>query len=180
MAVPVLAQPSQKPTVSVFMFEARVRSFAPAIEAIISLSEDQKKQLAQAYDEAFGGPAARLAGSVLQDMNASVAQRQMASTTMLQAQASFRAKSRTIFTDQQRDLVDRVYAAFNRVYAQAQDEMVKLITGGFAKELDTLLTPEQKQAMAKRQAELDAAKPKPATTEQPGAKPGDGQPGKAN
>jgi hypothetical protein len=181
ITVPAFAQKGPGTTVSLSMFEARVRAFAPGVEAIITLSDDQKKKLGGIYDEVFGTPAVRLASSVLEDINASVGQRQMAAATVQQAQAAFRAKSRTVFTGAQRELIDRVYATFSHVSEQAEANYVKEMTGNLAKELDKILTPEQKQAMAKRQAEqAAAAKPKAATPEPPGAPAPGGQPGKPN
>ena len=177
---PALAQDSKATTVSLFIFEARVRSFAPGLEATISLSEEQRTKLGGVYDGVFGTPAVRLANSVLQDMNASIAQRQTATAIVLQAQADFRTQSRAVFTDQQRELIDKVYAAFNRVYEQAQEQLAKEVTGNFGKELEQILTPEQKQAMEKQRAELEAAKSQPATIEPAGGKPDEAQPGKTN
>jgi hypothetical protein len=175
---PVLGQESKATTVSLFIFEARVRSFAPGLEATISLSEDQRTKLGGIYDGVFGTPAVRLANSVLQDTNASLAQRQTATAIVLQAQADFRTQSRAVFTDPQRELIDRVYAAFNRVYERAQEQLVKEVTGNFGKELEQILTSEQKQAMEKHRAELEAAKSQPAATEPAGGKPNEAQPGK--
>lgn len=169
LAGPLLAQQAPGKTVSLFIFESRLRSFAPGLEAVISLNDEQKKKLGGAYDEVFGTSSVRLASSVLQDMNASLGQRRMASATMVQAQAAFRAKSRAIFSDPQRELIDKVYEAFNRIYQQAQEEVVKQITASFSKELEKLLTPEQKAAMAKSKAEIEAAQAKPAAGTPPAA-----------
>lgn len=156
LVVPASTQEDSAPQITLSIFEARVRSFAPGIDAIISLTDEQKKQLAGIYSEVFGTTGVRLADMVLQDSSASVAQRQMATATVLQAQADFRARSRSVFTEEQRQLIDKIYEVFNRVYEAAQEAMVKEVTAGFAGELDRLLTPEQKQAMADSRAEIEA------------------------
>jgi hypothetical protein len=152
------AQETAQTTVGLWIFDAQVRSFAPGIDAVISLSEEQKKQLADLYAEVMATNAVLLANMVLQDTRTSFAQRQVATATIQQAQAALRAGSRNVFTEAQRELVDRVYAAFSRVHQAAQQEMVRKVTAGFAEELGEILTAEQKQAMEKRQAELEEAR----------------------
>lgn len=148
--------------VTVFIFEARIRSFAPGIEAAITLSEEQKKQLSVAYNEVFGTNAVRLAKLVLMDEGATVVQRQLASATMAQAEVEFRAKSREIFTEEQRATIDKVYEAFNRVYQTAEQAFVAEVTKSFRAELDNILTEEQKKAVEARRAEIEAARAKAA------------------
>lgn len=165
------SQQPQGKTIPIFIFDARIRSFAPGIEALISLSDEQKKMLATAYSEAFGTPAVRLANSILQDSSVSVAQRQLATTTVLQAQGIFRTKSRAIFTAKQCELIDQVYDAFGRIFKKAQDDVSMQIKDDFNRDLGKLLTPEQKQAVDNKAAEVAAAQDKPAATDQPSTPP---------
>lgn len=148
-------QPAQ--TISLYIFEARVRSFSPGIDAVVDLSEEQKTKLGEVYSAIFGTNAALLANLVLQDSNASVVQRQIARATVLQAQAEFRSKSREVFTEEQRALIDKVYEAFSNVYKAAEEAMLQEVKGGLAAQLEGILTPEQKQAMEKRKAEIESA-----------------------
>jgi len=152
-----VGQETAQRQVHVSMFEAQVRSFAPGIDAIIGLTDDQAKLLAAAYRGAFETSGVNLANMVLRDNNTTLAQRQMATATLQQAQATFRAQGRAIFTEEQRQLIDKVYASFASVQETAQKEMVAKITTGFAKELDGILTPEQKQAMQKAKAQIEEA-----------------------
>ena len=165
------AQETEGRKIALWIFEARIRSFAPGIDAAITVSDEQKTQLGGIYAEVFETNAVALANMVLQDSNTSFAQRQVATATIQQAQAEFRTRSRSVFTEAQRTLIDEVYAAFNRVYQAAQEEMVTKVTAGFAGELDQLLSAEQKQAVAKSKAEIVEAKRKAAGEETGGEPP---------
>ena len=151
------AQETAKRQVSLWIFDARIRSFAPGLDAAIGLTGDQAKQLAAAYAEVFNTNAAALANMVLEDDGPSMAQRQMATATLQQAQAAFQMKGRTIFTEKQRGLIDKVYASFARVHDAAQQAMVQKVTADFAKELDAMLTPEQKDAVKQARAAIEEA-----------------------
>jgi len=165
------AQEPEGRKIALWIFEARIRSFAPGIDAVITVSDEQKTQLGEIYTEIFGTNAVALANMVLQDSNTSFAQRQVATAAIQQAQAEFRTKSRSVFTEAQRALIDEVYTAFNRVYQAAQEEMVTKVTAGFAGALDQLLSAEQKQAMAKSKAEIEEAMRKAADGQTEGEPP---------
>lgn len=150
----------------------QVNALAPGIDAAVAVTPEQANALAAAYREVFQSSAVTLANLVLQDGNTSMAQRQAAAATLQQAQTLFQNGARAVFTPAQRQLVDKVQAAYGKVYDAAQAQMVTAVKTKFSADLDTILTPEQKAAMLKARAEIEAAnkkaqQPKPAATPAP-------------
>jgi len=138
----------------------QVNAVAPGIDAAVAVTPEQANALAAAYREVFQSSAITLANMVLQDSNTTMAQRQVAAAALQQAQAQFQARGRAIFTVPQRALVDKVQAAYNKAYEAAQAQMVTAVKTKFSADLDTILTPEQKAAMLKARADIEAANKK--------------------
>lgn len=157
VAGPLLAADTPQPQVVLTIMSQQINSFAPGVDAAVGLSNDQAKQLAVAYSEVFNSSAVALANMVLQDGNASGAQRQAASATLQQAQLLFQARGRAVLTPAQAQLVDKIQASFSKVFAAAQAQMNTTIKTNFGAELEILLSPEQKQAMYKARAAIEAA-----------------------
>lgn len=153
----------------------QVNAVAPGIDAAVALTPEQANALAAAYREVFQSSAVTLANMVLQDGNTTMAQRQMAAATLQQAQALFQARARAVFTVAQRQLVDKVQAAYGKVFDAAQEQMATTVKTKFSAELDTILTPEQKAAMLKARAEIEAANKK-AQEQKPAATPAPAKP----
>jgi len=145
-----------------WIFEAPVRAAAPGIEAILTLTEDQKKRIGEVYLECYGTNEANLAFAVLRSKQSTLAQRESAAAILRNVQENFRSKAREIFTEEQRALIDKVYDAYNEVYKAAQAEMITKVKAAFSERLDKILTPEQKSAMKKAEAAVKAASEKPA------------------
>ncbi|MEN6664669.1 MAG: hypothetical protein ABFD85_11825 [Phycisphaerae bacterium] len=150
------AAPPQQQIVLTIM-TPQINSFAPGIDAAVGLTPEQANQLATAYREVFNSSAVVLSNLVLQDATSTPAQRQAAQATLQQAQNLFAAKGRAVLTPQQTKLVDTTQAAFTRIYGAAQTQMIEAVKTNFGKELETLLTAEQKAAMMKARAEIEAA-----------------------
>lgn len=170
---PAQQQPAQRQIVLTIM-SSEVNNFAPGIDASVKLSQEQANQLAAAYREVYQGAAVILANMVLQDNGSSMDQRRVAQFTLQQAQQLFQAKARAVFTEPQQQLIDKVQAAFTKIFEKAQAEFQARLKADFNAQLDTLLSPEQKQAMmvarkaiedAQRKAaeQQKAATPAPAT-----------------
>lgn len=153
------AAPPQQQIVLTIM-TPQINSFAPGIDAAVGLTPEQANQLAAAYREVFNSSAVVLSNLVLQDATSTPAQRQAAQATLQQAQNLFAAKGRAVLTPQQAKLVDTTQAAFTRILNAAQAQMVEAVKTNFGKELETILTAEQKAAMMKARAEIEAANKK--------------------
>ncbi|MEN6301461.1 MAG: hypothetical protein ABFE07_27595 [Armatimonadia bacterium] len=153
------AAPPQQQIVLTIM-TPQINSFAPGIDAAVGLTPEQANQLATAYREVFNSSAVVLSNLVLQDATSTPAQRQAAQATLQQAQNLFAVKGRAVLTPQQTKLVDTTQAAFTRILNAAQTQMVEAVKTNFGKELETLLTAEQKAAMMKARAEIEAANKK--------------------
>lgn len=150
------AAPPQQQIVLTIM-TPQINSFAPGIDAAVGLTPEQANQLAAAYREVFNSSAVVLSNLVLQDATSTPAQRQAAQATLQQAQGLFGARGRAVFTPQQTQLVDKTQVAFTRIYNAAQTQMVAAVKANFNTELETILTAEQKAAMLKARAEIEAA-----------------------
>lgn len=153
-------QPSAKKQgkVSLWIFDARVRAAAPGIDRVIKLDEAQKKKLEKVYNEVFSAQDAQAAAKVLQNKQSTFADRQVARSTLVKARATFLKRcNEEVFTTQQRDEIQKIYKAYNEVVAAVRKEMAKKIVAGFNQKLDGILTPEQKQEMAKGKAAYEAA-----------------------
>ncbi len=156
---PAQQQPAPRQVVLTIM-APQVNNFAPGIDAAVSLTQEQANQVAAAYRETLESAAALLAQMVLQDSSTSPEQRRVATITLQQAQLAFQARARAVFTDQQRELIDKVQAAFTRVTEAVQADMNARIKANFAAELERILTPEQKQAMMKARRAIEEAQAK--------------------
>ena len=167
VATAAVAEETGKRQVNLTIMSSEVNAFAPGVDAVVGLTEDQAKQLAAAYREVYETSAVALANMVLQDGNTTFAQRQMASATLQQTQAAFQARARLVFTEAQRQLIDKVQTTFTRVLQSVQKELNEKVTTVFGHELDTMLTAEQKAAMTKARAAIEDARRKAAAANQP-------------
>jgi hypothetical protein len=167
----VLAADAAPQQIVLTILTPQINAIAPGIDAAVVVTPEQANALAAAYREVFQSSAVTLANMVLQDANTSMAQRQLAAATIQQAQTLFQGRARAVFTPAQRQLVDKVQAAYTRIFDAAQAQMVTAVKNNFTTELDTLLTAEQKQAMLKARAEIDAAKQRKAAEQKPAATP---------
>ena len=170
-AAGALAEDTGTRQVPIWLFDAQVRAFAPGIEGIITLKDEQKDRLGKIYSEVFGQNSVALANMVLQDARTSLMQRQAAAATLTQAQELFRAKSREVFTTGQQDLIDKIYVAYNEVAKAAQQELVDKVKAQFGAKLDGLLNADQKKGMEKKKAEIEEAQKKAAEAQQPATAP---------
>lgn len=140
----------------------QVNNLAPGIDAAVAVTPEQANALAAVYREVFQSSAVTLANMVLQDGNTTMAQRQMAAATLQQAQGLFQARARAVFTGPQRTLVDKVQAAYDKAFQDAQAQLQAALKSKFTAELETILNAEQKAAMLKARAEIEAANKKAA------------------
>ena len=174
-AQPAVQPPAQQPPpqrqVVLTIMSQQVNNFAPGIDAAVAVTQEQANKLAGVYREVYESNAVVLATMVMQDNNATMAQRRVATALLQQAQATFQASARTVFTEPQQQLIDQVQAAFTKVSEAAQTDLNARVKSDFAAELDKLLTPEQKQAMLKARQAIEEAQrkaqvqqPAPATT----------------
>jgi hypothetical protein len=148
----------EKGKVSLWIFEKQIRAAAPGIDRAIKLNDDQKKKLETVYNEVFAAEAVVAASKVLQDKEGKLAPRQEALNTVGAAQVSFLKRCNDeVFTPEQSAQIKAIYAAYNEVRTAAQRELAQRIVGGFAEKLDGILSPEQKDEVAKGKAEFQAA-----------------------
>jgi len=169
-AAPAAQTPPQRQIVLTIM-TPQVNNFAPGVDATVSLTQEQANQVAAAYRETFESAGAVLANMVLQDSSSSAEQRRVASITLQQAQAAFQARARAAFTDPQRELIDKVQAAFTKVLEALQADFNARVKANFAAELDQILTPAQKQAMMKARKVIEENQAKAAQQPAGGATP---------
>jgi len=170
-AAGALAEDTGTRQVPIWLFDAQVRAFAPGIEGIITLKDEQKDRLGKIYSEVFGQNSVALANMVLQDARTSLMQRRAAAATLTQAQETFRTSSREVFTPEQQALIDKVYAAYNEVSKAAQQELVDKVKTQFGAKLDGLLNADQKKAMARKKTDIEEAQKKAAEAQPPATAP---------
>jgi hypothetical protein len=81
----------------------------------------------------------------------------MASEVQDEARREMEERLLGIYTPDQRELVSRVQAAYVRVYEAAREQMANTIRTDFTKELDSVLTVAQRDAMLQARAAIEAA-----------------------
>ena len=163
---PAAQAPVQRQIVLTIM-SPQANTFAPGIDATVALTQEQANQVAATYREVYQSAGVILANLVLQDNGSTMDQRRAANATLQQAQALFQARARSIFTAPQQKLIDDVQAAFTKVFEAQQADFNARVKANFAAELEKILTPEQKAAMAKARAAIEEQQKK--AQEQPPA-----------
>jgi Spy/CpxP family protein refolding chaperone len=145
------------------------RQFVPGLDAALRLTAEQKQKLAAAWDETVRSEAVLAAGrTVKTDPNITDAQRQAALETISTANNQFRQSVETILTPEQKALIERI----NALFAEVQRDVAEQFQGDFAttkgnkeeterirqevrtrvetdfgRRIESLLTPEQREAM---------------------------------
>jgi len=167
-------QPAQQPPqrqVVLTIMAPEVNRFAPGIDASVKLSQEQANQLAAAYRDVFQSSAVVLANLVLQDNGSTMDQRRMATATLQQAQALFSARARTVFTEPQQQLIDKVQAAFTKIFEKAQADFQERVKADFNAQLNTILNAEQKTAMMEARKTIEEAQRKAQEQQKPPTTP---------
>ncbi|NCP34440.1 MAG: hypothetical protein GW911_08510 [Armatimonadetes bacterium] len=148
----------EKGKVSLWIFENQIRAAAPGIDRAIKLNDEQKKKLETAYNEVFSAESVQAASAVLQNKESTLAERQEAGKAVGAARAAFLKRCNDeVFTPEQNEQITKIYAAYNEVRVAAQKELAQKIVTGFGEKLGTILSPEQKDEVAKGKAEFQAA-----------------------
>ena len=143
--------------VALRIFDARVSAAVPGIGAVISLTDDQRKQVETIYNEVFAAKEVADAAKVLQNKESSIEDVQTANAAMKKAQETFLERCKGVFTDEQNKLIGRIYKAYNETVQAAYREMLVKVRFGFGARLEEILTPEYKEAVLKARAEATAA-----------------------
>lgn len=143
--------------VTLRIFDTRVSAAVPGIGAVISLTEEQRKQVEQIYNEVFGAQPVTDAAKVLQNKESSVEEVQTANTALTKARETFLERCQGVFTPEQSELIRRIYKAYNETVQAAYQEMLVKVRFGFAARLEEVLTPEQKAAVVKARTDTAAA-----------------------
>ena len=184
-----VAQKEKRADVTGFAFftakkRGAVPQFVPGLTAALQLSEQQKEQLVAARDELLSNDevaaARRLPKS---DPSITTEQREKARTAVEAANAKLRDRVKAILTPEQQSLVEKInqlYAVISEESAisyqdrygaikddpaarnQLREEQAEDVEAQFVRKLSTILSPEQRQAMAtaaknEKERELTAA-----------------------
>jgi hypothetical protein len=162
-----------------------VGQFVPGLNAALLLTDEQKKQIAEARNEVTSDEGVKAARSLAKgDPNVTPEQREKAQATLAAAQARLTEKVASILTAEQKTLIEKINAAhasamedvgivyedkFATVKAdpaarqRIQSEKNQDIEEQFLHKLDAILTPAQKEAMnraADEEVKRAAAAPK--------------------
>ena len=143
---------------------AAVRLFAwglygaePALDAIVMLTDEQKEKARAAAAEVLHAPALMELRKKAEDKNAAEADRNAAREQLRaeqpKAQAEMKKRTDEILTADQKALVQKMDEAFKATEADLRKEFQEKLKAAFAAKLDSLLTAEQKDALAKAKAQ---------------------------